>query len=831
MQRTHHCNTKSLYFPTRITDALNNIFNYPLTIVEAPMGYGKTTAVREYLKKSDAAVLWQTIYDSSLLNFWNSLCHQLCIFSESASQSLVRLEFPNDSVSMQEAVHIIENISIPKKTVLVMDDYHLVDSTVVNAFIQFLVRNEISNLHIVLTTRFTQMDNLEELTLKGYLNHLKKEAFELAPNEITEYFKLCGVSIRTSDADRLYAMTDGWISALYLLMLDYISEGSYSHVTNIYKLMEKAVYASFAQEIKDFLVTMCLFDSFTLDQAVHMWGKDNAADILIEITSKNAFIKYDAESKTYHMHSLLTNFLKDVLESKQIKLDLYHKAARWFLKAGDYRLAMHYFYLYGDFEGIYQSIEREKATGINLYYGKELTIKYVVECPDEVKSRHHFVLLLLAFELFTFNEIDLFQKACEEFLHHIHSDKTLDENQRNRLLGEFELIMSFTGYNDIRKMKEHHQKAYQLLKEPSSILSANSNWTFGSPSILYMFYRESGKLMENLEDMMEALPCYSQVSNGNASGGEYIMKAESHFYAGEFDNAEIEAHKAMYESKQKSQVSNIICVLFLWMRLALIQGNFSRITMLLKTMRDEITKQKEYFLIHTVEICEGYLLSLLCQSGKVPEWLLTGDFSSYRLLFPNIPMVNIVYGRILLIKGEYLKLIGSARAFLIMASVFPNLLGSIYTAIYLAAANDRIFRQKDALDALKQALNMAIPDKIYMPFVENGDFLKPLLEELYRQGCLCEEIARILQLYAPYQKALTQIKKEEFSEKKPDLSAREMEIAQLAAEGFSNREIGERLYISENTVKTQMKSVFEKLGINSRVLIKQFFLEKTAPMK
>lgn len=116
--------TRSLYFSERITEAMNGIFDYPLTIVEAPMGYGKTTAVREHLNNTDANVLWQRVYDSST------------------------------------------------------------DSSGVNNFIELLLGNEITNLHIVLIARFTELQSLEELTLKGYLHHVTKETFELLPKEI-----------------------------------------------------------------------------------------------------------------------------------------------------------------------------------------------------------------------------------------------------------------------------------------------------------------------------------------------------------------------------------------------------------------------------------------------------------------------------------------------------------------------------------------------------------------------------------------------------------------------------------------------------------------------
>lgn len=352
---------------------------------------------------------------------------------------------------------------------------------------------------------------------------------------------------------------------------------------------------------------------------------------------------------------------------------------------------------------------------------------------------------------------------------------------------------------------------------------ANSIWTFGSPSVLYMFYRESGKLIGHIETMMEDIPLYSRLSNGNAAGGEYVMSAEYHFNTGCFENAEIVAHQAMYEAQSKNQVANIICVLFLKMRIALVQGDFPVALGHLESMRDEIVKEKEYLLIHTVEICEGYLYALLGKGDKVPVWLAIGDISSYRLLFPIIPMINIVYGRTLLTNGEYLKLIGSSKHFIGIASVFPNLLALIYTNIYIASANNRIFREADALNVMRRALEMALPDKVYMPFVENCDYIRPLLEKLYREGFRRDGIARILELSEPYQRALDQIKKEHFSEYRTGLTSREEEIARLAAEGYSNKGIGKKLFISENTVKTQMKSVFEKLGIKSRVLLKQFF--------
>src|SRR5467141_1975061 len=52
---------------------------------------------------------------------------------------------------------------------------------------------------------------------------------------------------------------------------------------------------------------------------------------------------------------------------------------------------------------------------------------------------------------------------------------------------------------------------------------------------------------------------------------------------------------------------------------------------------------------------------------------------------------------------------------------------------------------------------------------------------------------------------------------KPLLSDREKEIVQLVAQGFRNKEIGEKLFISEQTVKNHLHNIFDKLGVSDRL--------------
>lgn len=826
MQKTKITNTRSFYFPERMIKALDQIFNYPITVIEAPMGYGKSTAVREYLRKSSAQMLWQRVYDNSASNFWDGFCRRLSELDDDRAERLRQLGFPNDSKSRQEALNIIESVAFPRKIVLVIDDYHLIDSADVNCFIEFLAQNEIANLFIVITARFAGFQSMDELRLKGYLLHITKELFELSAKEIKIYYRLCGIRLNDADADRLFVLTEGWISALYLFMMNYDAEGDYLHTTDIHTLIDHGVFNTLAEISKAILTPMCIFNGFTLEQARYVWQEEIPASYIDVLVEKNAFVAYDFNEKTYTIHSILKSFLKEELnrKDKNYRDALYKRAALWYRDNGEFLFAMRFAYLAGDFAALFQVIELDKGFSLNNNY-KDSFIKYFTECPNEIKKEFPEAMLIFARRMLTFNEGGLFKRACDEFVSNIQHSCSMALSEKNRLLGEYELLLSFTVYNDIEKMSAYHQKASKLLNSASTILDGRGSWTFGSPSVMYMFYRTTGELEKEVQIIKNAMPFYYQVTNGHGKGAEDVMEAERYFYCGDFENAEIAVHKALQAANDAPQTGIIICAMFLQIRLVLLKGDFPAVLQLLKKMRSDIYSKKWYLFMHTYDVCEGYIYASLNINKPIQSWIRNGEFQNSRLLFPAKAFLNIVYGRTLLINGEYLKLIGCTEQFISTASVFPNLLGQIHTYIYLAAANKQIFRQNEALDALKQALEMARPDGLLMPFVENSEYIKPLLEEISRRGIYCEFIARILKLYQRYQQSVEQITKTYFTESKPVLTDREMEIAHLVAAGFSNKEVGQRLFVSPNTVKTQMKNIFQKIDINSRVLLKQYMEE------
>ena len=144
---------------------------------------------------------------------------------------------------------------------------------------------------------------------------------------------------------------------------------------------------------------------------------------------------------------------------------------------------------------------------------------------------------------------------------------------------------------------------------------------------------------------------------------------------------------------------------------------------------------------------------------------------------------------------------------------------ALHIRLQMAAAYERLGKREEAAALLTQALADAAPDGLVMPFVENYRYLKPLLtgiNDFTAQIIALGEAAEAhrSRMAAPAAFAL--------------LTDREREIAALIAQRLTNREIAEKLYLSEGSVKQYVNQLYAKLGIEGDTRTKRRRLAELA---
>jgi LuxR family maltose regulon positive regulatory protein len=318
MNRTKEAvNTTALYFSERLLGALAVLLKTPLIIVEAPVGYGKTTAVREFLDKNNTRRLWVPVLGSlsgvSEDAFWRTFCRELgrgLPESSDVAASLERLGYPRDSTRFEAARELLHQLEFAVPTVLVIDDFHLLPSPAFGVLCEVLAKEAlagtgIANLHIALVSRHVYPGEKELLRLKGALAVIGQEIFAFILEDIQNYYALHKLDITPEQARALHAATGGWISGLYIHLLRHRKQRAFSLpvpggvVSSEDKLppeqaalLEKEIYAPLPSEIRNLLFALCPLERFTTLQADFLFGSDTRA-LLAELTRQNSFVALD----------------------------------------------------------------------------------------------------------------------------------------------------------------------------------------------------------------------------------------------------------------------------------------------------------------------------------------------------------------------------------------------------------------------------------------------------------------------------------------------------------------------------------------------------------
>jgi LuxR family maltose regulon positive regulatory protein len=186
--------------------------------------------------------------------------------------------------------------------------------------------------------------------------------------------------------------------------------------------------------------------------------------------------------------------------------------------------------------------------------------------------------------------------------------------------------------------------------------------------------------------------------------------------------------------------------------------------------------------------------------------------SAAYLVYEGVAFNYLVYGKAMMASKRYAELEVKAAQFDGYFSEYSNQLGLIHNGIFKAAAAFHLSGMTAGVPLLQKVLEEAAQDQIIMPFVEAAPHISEMLLSISSHYPDQKFIQSIISLSSKYTNNLRSI---HFNP--VPLSPREIKILSLLDEGLSRKQIAEKLFISQETAKTHMKNIYQKLEVNSKV--------------
>jgi LuxR family maltose regulon positive regulatory protein len=200
---------------------LNEGLAQKLTLLSAPAGFGKTQLVAEWIRQSGVPAAWLSLdeNDNDPTRFWTYVIAALQTRQSGLGEGSLGALYPPQSRPIEAALTLIINEIAAQPTdspyILVLDDYHLIESSPIHEGLSFLLEHQPANLHLVITTRIDPPLQLARLRLRGELLEIRADALRFSLEEIVVFFKrTLGLDLSDDEVAALAERTEGWVAAL-----------------------------------------------------------------------------------------------------------------------------------------------------------------------------------------------------------------------------------------------------------------------------------------------------------------------------------------------------------------------------------------------------------------------------------------------------------------------------------------------------------------------------------------------------------------------------------------------------------------------------------------
>jgi LuxR family maltose regulon positive regulatory protein len=836
---------------------------YPVVLVRAGPGYGKTQAVSSFLSRYDAKTVWVQLApeDNLSWHFWEHYAGAVARTCKDSGDQIAELGFPETIRQFDRYVSLLYEESGPrKKIVTVFDDFHLIRDPAMLDFFRRALNFPLSNSAIILIARSEPELNLVPLLARGSLAEITGEELRFSAEETARLFQIRNIPLGEAGLARISRDTEGWALAVDMVARDLGNGGNGGNgeknggpfLSESFRKIGEELFAALETERQNFLIKLSLIDYWPLELLELFPAEQSGPEAMDDLS---AFVRRDDYIPGFRVSRLFVDFLREKQgrlppaelrevyrraaewgQKNQLRLD----AAAWYERAGDYRGLL----------GVISSLPRipplrvaaflldiidraayaPASTEASAFSEAAASEKAVDDGGDLLFLRY----IVRANLLMCLGRFDESTALCREAISRF--EPQAPGTLRSRiLLGAYNNLGTLTlltcrftrDYNCRRWFEQACQYHSELSGGPREPVRQSNIGSYviqvGSPVV-------PGEIERALEEMDEGISWGIISQNGGLAGTVSLARAELAYYQDDLAGVEQFARQAAYQGRENKQYEVENRALFYLLRLNIHGGSAGK----MRELRRRLEAQLEipgYLNRYTIyDIGMGRFYAQVGLTGKIAPWIrdeyeegeLNARFHNFNVL---------VKAWCLFAEKDYAAAAAALKPGENRRNLESFLLGKLDITVLEAAIRFHLGEPDRALELLEAAWNMAAPNSLDMPFVELGEDMRLLagaaLDRLSRDrarpgGIPKSWLERIRNRASAYSKKLgplaERILRAERQDQNPAvyLTYRERKVLAGLARGLGREEIAGEAGLSLNTVKGVIRVIYGKLGAINR---------------
>lgn len=864
----------------RLCQQLNAGLDARLILVCAPAGFGKSALVSEFCEQ--LAFPWRRVWlslsarDSDPGRFFERFLNAVhSIYVDAGEQALSVLKtrqshqaFPYDAWLNDALDEISHDVKPEAPLLLVLDDYHLAQSEVLDRNIQHLLNHLPPGLLLLVTSRQRPAWHLARWRLSGQILEIGEQDLRFKPLELQALLAEQGhTQVSAVTLESILSRSEGWVAGLRLWLLSLDAQADNEHVLLagphgaqglIRDYLLEEIIAQQPEAIKSFLATTATLERFNVGLCDALREQHDSAQLLAYLLAHQVFlVPLDEHGEWYRYHHLFTDVLRVQQVSSAATRVLHARASTWFAEHGMLNEAVEYALLAEQPDVAAQLVQGSAEELLLAEQNISMLLRWKMDLPDSVLTSTPRLLILYCWALGLACQLDAADQLLAQLTKFLPAP---NQAEQQSLLAQWQALNGLLARGRGDAQSAWQQCSDALLHLPMErfgqrqiCLSILSNIAILRGDILQarQLTRDSVELAQRagcrlytalaLYDRARVLQVRGQIYRALTVVNEalqllanmprervYAVRARLTMYEGyllgmrgDTQTARLKLCAGISEAYSCRDASLLIG----YRMQAVLEGVSGRVSEAFEQLAEAER------VMHTWDVPSIYYLAMLTLS-KCELWLQQGQLE---LAQPWLERLSATYSVQQMDKASefhpQLALYIELQMALLERATGQEVAAEqrLTGLIVYAQAHDCVVIEQTArvnlcvlfleqganacaLDQLIQALQLAQGGAVlvFQPLLSKH---APWLREhlvVFAQDPIRDELLAALPETVESRLERIQLDQAEA------LSARELTVLQLIAQGCSNQEICDKLFISLHTVKTHARNINLKLGVERR---------------